>query len=1051
MLAILTRKLWTIHITSLLVILLPAVALCERLPIKAYTVAEGLAHNEISKIVRDSRGFLWFCTNEGLSRFDGYEFTNFGTDHGLPHRAVNDFLETKDGELWVATNGGLVRFDPEGSIAVSDAAVIRPMFSVIVPQNVDRVGKVITVLLEGSDGTIWCGSAKGLYRLDPKRTHPGLERVDISVFPKQTPDFWVNDLVEDRHHSLWIASDIGLSRRWSNGTSATYTLHHGFPDNIIHDVLQDSQGRLWVGTRNQGFLLVSIDESAAPPVIKESYNEKNGLLTNWVAHLFETSDHRFWAATNRGIAEFFPGERKLKTYTQRNGLLYYGIDTLQEDSAGNLWLGSDAGAMKLARDGFVSYGEEDGVLSVFSVFVDRQGRPCFRAAVFGDEHRTVFEGAKSDLSHSLQHYYAHYGRFDGQSFTWLKPDTLKNIQMGWVGEMVTLQGSNGEWWLGTGAGVYRYPATDNFAQLQRAKPLAVYTLKDGLTSAQIFRLFEDSRGSVWISAIGPNGLARWNRDSDRLHDLTKTPGLPAAGDNLAQSFGEDTNGNVWIGFNNGVARFRGEQVTFFDTNSGLPQGAIQNIHADKKGRLWFASSSSGLIRIDDPNGEHPVFQAFTTKEGLSSNIAEGITEDDEGRIYVGTGRGLDRLNPATGHIKHFTTTDGLAPGRVISGGRAIDGTLWIGTDKGLSHIVPNTNAVPEPPPPILITELHQGGERQRTSVRGETSLLLPDVTADRDQLQINFVGLSFAPGEVPRYQYKLESADRDWSALTDKRFVNYARLAPGRYRFSVRAINSEGAVSVQPATVTFTILPPIWQRWWFVALTILALGLIVYLLYRYRISRIIELANVRTRIASDLHDDIGSNLTKISILSEVARQQHGNGNGGHDSPLASIARISRESVASMSDIVWAINPQRDSLRDVIRRMRLHAEETCYPHEIDLEFNAPADPEVKLGIETRRSLYLTFKEALNNAVRHSGCWRIRVVLSLEREWLLLEISDNGLGFDEAAESDGNGLLNMRRRAEALGGKLEIVSAAGTGTTVRLRVRHSQLFRFSPFQR
>src|SRR5207244_198217 len=191
------------------------------------------------------------------------------------------------------------------------------------------------------------------------------------------------------------------------------------------------------------------------------------------------------------------------------------------------------------------------------------------------------------------------------------------------------------------------------------------------------------------------------------------------------------------------------------------------------------------------------------------------------------------------------------------------------------------------------------------------------------------------------------------------------------YRFSVRAINSDGLASAAPAMITFTVLPPIWQRWWFVGLTVTAVILAVFAFYRYRVRRLLEVANMRTRIATDLHDDIGANLTKIAILSEVVRQQSGNGDAERDRPLSSIARISRESVAAMGDIVWAINPQRDNLLDLVRRMRQHAEEVCLAQNINLIFHAPeSENRLKLGVDIRRDIYLIFKEAVNNAVRHS---------------------------------------------------------------------------------
>jgi signal transduction histidine kinase len=215
------------------------------------------------------------------------------------------------------------------------------------------------------------------------------------------------------------------------------------------------------------------------------------------------------------------------------------------------------------------------------------------------------------------------------------------------------------------------------------------------------------------------------------------------------------------------------------------------------------------------------------------------------------------------------------------------------------------------------------------SALGETEIALPDLGASDKQLQLDFVAIGFVTGEVVRYQYKLESADTDWSAPSELRTVNYGNLAPGAYRFLVRAMNSDGTRALLQRLFTFRILRPVWQRWWFIGLIALACAGAGFMAYRYRVARLLQMVNMRTRIASDLHDDIGANLTRISLLSEVAKQNLGGANGSEDSPLMSISRIARESVGSMSDIVWAIDPERDSLLDLTRRMRRHADEVFY--------------------------------------------------------------------------------------------------------------------------
>jgi signal transduction histidine kinase len=286
---------------------------------------------------------------------------------------------------------------------------------------------------------------------------------------------------------------------------------------------------------------------------------------------------------------------------------------------------------------------------------------------------------------------------------------------------------------------------------------------------------------------------------------------------------------------------------------------------------------------------------------------------------------------------------------------------------------------------------------------------------------------------VLRYQYRLQAADTDWSPPSEMRTVTYASLSPGRYMFQVRAVDSDGLVSAIPASISFRILRPVWQRWWFVSLVVLALGLAARGAFRYRVARLLEVANMRTRIATDLHDDIGANLTRIVLLSEVARQTH------DDGPLTSVARIARESVGAMSDIVWAINPKRESLLDLIRRMRQHAGEVFTLRDIELDFDAPAATgDVRLGMDVRRDVLLVFKEAVSNAARHSGCSRVSIQLRVEGARLVLVVADDGLGFETSRESDGQGLSSMTRRAERLEGTLDVVSGPGAGTTVTLHI-------------
>jgi signal transduction histidine kinase len=487
-----------------------------------------------------------------------------------------------------------------------------------------------------------------------------------------------------------------------------------------------------------------------------------------------------------------------------------------------------------------------------------------------------------------------------------------------------------------------------------------------------------------------------------------------------------------------LARYARNAFTFFTASHGLPPGTIRNIHRDRSGRLWLASDGGGLIRVDNTSAEQPTFVSYTTTQGLSSNNTEVITEDIHGRLYVGGAHGLDRFDPATGRVRHFTTADGLAPGIFRAAFRDHNGVLWFGMTGGLSRLAPVIER-PPPPPPVLITGLRVSGVTRPVSALGQREMSLLDFAPEHNQLQVDFVGLGFGTGDVLRYQYRLEgAAGTDWSAPDHQRTVTYASLAPGRYRFVVRAMNSEEIVSDDPAPITFRILHPVWLRWWFLTLGAMALGLMTYALYRYRVTRLLAMANMRTRIATDLHDDIGANLTRIALLSEVAKQtRSAHPQTDDDTPLAAITRIARESVSSMSDIVWAINPKRESLLDLIRRMRQHADEIFTLRDIELRFNTPGAADgLRLSMDVRRDLLLIFKEAVNNAARHAQCSHVDIDMRVEGSRMVLTVVDDGIGFDASSESEGQGLTSMQRRAERLSGTLGITSGPGLGTTVRL---------------
>jgi signal transduction histidine kinase/ligand-binding sensor domain-containing protein len=992
-------------------LLAPAIVDAERLPARVFTTADGLANNVVTRIVHDSRGYLWFCTREGLSRFDGHGFTTYTVDEGLPSAVINDLVETREGIYWIGTGAGLVRFDPLGTPPPATGA--RPMFRTFQPAADSRTHEVMSLFLDRA-GTVWVGTAGGLYQLQAGAGAPSFTKLlDLESFE-------VTAMTEDRAGTLWVGGN-GVYRRLANGQVEHYGVKEGLPANDVQAVLADRQGRLWIGTRSTGLAVMTVDPGSHRATTAHIYSTRNGLPSNWINQFFEARDGTLWAATTAGLIEIVPaagpGGFRFRALGAALGLASPGLDSIAEDRHQALWVGGATGAAKILPGGFTVFGAREGIPSAATLLEPPDGGVI------------VMEGSGR----------WRFRQFAHDTFV-LTELSLPNEAESWGWNQLVLIDRAGEWWMGTRTGVLRFLGVAGLEQLARATPAARYTKRDGLAADVVIRLFEDSRSDIWIATVGEgklSGLSRWERKGEIFHHYTDRDGLPSFERFYVTSMAEDGAGNVWVGFSadGGLARYRAGRFERFDARHGIPPGAIRNLAVDRQNRLWGASNGGGLLRADGLAQDRPLFSRYTTTQGMSSNRVTAVVEDRLGRIYAGTARGIDRLDPATGRIRSHRAGEGLPIGEMLAAICDRTGVLWASYSTGLVRIAPGDDP-PEVAASVLITSVRVAGQQQAISALGQSELQFFELPWNRNSLEVDFAAPGFGPADGLRYQIRLEGGDSDWSDPSEQRNVVYANLAPGRYRFQARTVDASGIVSGMAAGFSFTILPPIWQRWWFRTLAALLVAALAYAWYRYRVSRLLEVAAMRTRIATDLHDDIGANLTRIAVLSEVVRRQSP---ADGDAQLASIAAVARESVTAMSDIVWAISPDRDGLLDLTRKMREHAEEVFAAGETRVTFTAPdITRNVRLSVDARRDIYLIFKEAVNNAARHASGSRVDVELQLSGTQLILTVADDGAGFDPAAEADGNGLESMSRRAKRLGARFDVRSRPGAGTAVRLEV-------------
>ena len=1010
-------------------------AFAQQPAVRGYSVSDGMASDAVTALTFDSHGFLWVGTRTSLARFDGTTFVNYHTDDGLPGQTINDIMEDRDGRIWIATNGGgVARFDPNAPIgAISSAARMFRVFPVGSTSATNRVN----TLLEDDVGTVWAGTDDGVFRTgasgEPRFEPTARDHADA---PRARG---IGRLAHAADGTLWLGSFSGLIARFNDGTVVSFAGPTPREQRPVHAVVVDRQGLVWVASDVGVFVLKpphrpnsAMNTTTVPSLFRSEVcrSDRAGLLRLPegageacqlqlpggprdvdVRTIIETRDGRIVITTRTGqIAELEGGVlRWLATVAERP----YVTDMV-EDRVGNLWVGNlSSGLWRVARHGLVVYD------------LAAQLRSSQIHAILGTDGDALVMATSTFEVYRLQ----------GGRLLRVPMRMPENpLPPAWQS---ALRDRRGDVWLGTGQGLFHFhPRADRPSMLGRP---VIYTTQSGLASDRIGRLFEDSRGDIWISTgTGSDAaLARWDGGTGRI--CTYPPSVEGGRFSQVIAFAEDRTGTVWLGLRDGgLARVREAGIELVP---GTEDVSSNHLFIDRRGRLW-ANSIDGAIGFDDIAATRPQRKRYTTRDGLTSNGVFRFAEDRAGRLYIVTAAGLDRIDPDTGAIRHYGSAEGASLGEIVDAFAAADGALWFATRVGVARLSPGDEPAAARPW-VGIAGLRIAGVPEPVAALGTRAVGPLAVPATRNSLQIDYFGVSADLGEPMRFEYRLDSLDTSWSVPTSGRSITYASLAPGAYRFSVRARTAGGQVSETPATIALEILPPFWRRWWFVALAVAVSGAGAYAVHRGRVSQLLRLERMRYRIATDLHDDVGASLSQIAILSDLGRAglEQRDVRSVSDR-LALIATTARQLVDSMSDIVWAVNPRRDSLDDLVHRMRRFAADTLEAADIQLAFTAPeASAAMRVGPDVRREVLLILKEAVTNIGRHSRATAAEIEFRVERHRMHLRVRDNGRGFDLAHDNPGNGLRSMRRRVTALGGRLEIESAAGRGTDVRFDVQSS----------
>jgi len=517
-----------------------------------------------------------------------------------------------------------------------------------------------------------------------------------------------------------------------------------------------------------------------------------------------------------------------------------------------------------------------------------------------------------------------------------------------------------------------------------------------------------------------------------------------------QAIHRDKKGILWLGTLEGLYRFDSEKETWKQyknisknitslNNNLIFSLCPDGVQPDKY--LWIGTKGGGLNLFDIAN---ETFTHYTEKQGLSNDVVYGILSDAANNLWLSTNKGISMFNTHTKEFKNYNEKDGLQGSEYNRNAfcKTDKGYLYFGGITGFNYFDPAKLSGSNYVPFVWITGINvlnrplQFGGKENTL--SQPAYLTKGIQLNYDQnvITFEFASTDFSVFDKNRFRYRLTGFDKDWNYSGNTNSATYTNLDPATYTFIVQGNNSDGTWNEEGTSLRLTILPPWYMTWWFRTALVLALLFAGYSFYRNRLNQALKLQAIRNRIADDLHDEVGSNLSNIYIFSNVA-QQKAKATDETAPLLLKISEYTRQSMEAMNDIVWMINTRNDRFENIMVKMRTLAAEFSEASDckLHLHFDEKLN-DVKLNMEERKNFYLIYKEAMNNMAKYAGCKSLWVEMKLHQNTVTLKIIDNGKGFDVARANNGNGIFNMKKRAEMLKGALTVVSTIGEGTTLHL---------------
>lgn len=968
--------------------------------IRHYSVNDGLSQSSVYNFFQDRTGFLWIGTGDGLNKFDGYKFTVFKHENNdsqsLSNNVIRGILEDSTGNIWIGTEDGLNKYDP----------ITNKITRITLPYP--KIYKTRCVFIMGiyGDGLYLQLRNQGIFCYNiKKRSISNITFIDSN----STERCFSKD-----NHGFWYSRISGEVIRFQYGqkTKEEFRPHFPFEVNYINQVTREDKDNLLICT-SMGLWRYNSQSAKTGqicPVVKE--RDIRDIID-------DNRGNHYLAVNNVGIYVFNKDWQLVNKYSGSDkngneaGYSLQNVVRFYKDRSGNIWVGTDGDGICILSMNQLKFSHINAG-SDYPFHIPANFIKCFYE-----------EGDSILWIGSFQHGLISVNRKNG------KTEVFEHIEgsLGALPDNVVynITEDGGRLWIGTETGLYLFDRKKKlFSKVKNDNDPTEYN--------QIYGALKKKDGTILIST------------QSNVFELIKDKALYLKKINLQQY--------AKCLFENGNDLLAGtERFGFYIIREGKimqPDGLLprelytagfQCFYKDKNGFIW-AATSMGLLKM---TADYKVVKLYDVNNGLPDNFLYSILNDSKGNLWISTNKGLCVFDPAAEKCRVFNLSDGIQSYEYNTGAfyKSESGEMFFGGVNGFNYFYPDSIKYNPYLPKVVLTDLKIFDKKAivDTAIWRKKNLILP---YNKNTVSFEFTGLEFSDPAKAQYASYLEGLDKGWFYSGTDRFVRYSGLAPGTYHLWLKASNNDGLWSDATEMMTIVILPPFWQTWWFISfLAIFSLGITILAVRNISnrklkktlavMERQQELERIRNRISRDIHDDIGSGLTKISMISQAARMDITR-DRNIDEKLHKLSDSALDLSDRLQEIVWAMNPTHDNLKSTIAFFRAYAYDFFENTNIKTHFDLPDNlTEDTINPDIRRNLFLCMKEALNNIAKYSCARDVFLQIKITDKQFFMLVKDNGKGFgDITPVKGGNGLINMRKRMEEIGGSYSLESIPDAGT-------------------